>query len=271
MKTYGVRGWEEYPSYFPVLIPYVLDILDRFNLKITFFAVGRDIVPPENATFLKMVANEGHEIGNHSFNHEPWFRYYQRSRIQREILETEEYIFRNTGKRSVGFRGPGFSWSKDLFQALFDNGYIYDSTVLPTYLGPVARTYYFRGKTFGIEDNSKRKTILEFREGKWPIKPYYWKLPFNGKLLEIPISTIPLFKSPFHMSYLLFLGRVSIIFMMLYFRFALGMCLLTQTAPSFVIHPTDLLGIDQVPDMKFFPGMDLSSALKLRRLTAKSP
>ena len=36
----------------------------------------------------------------------------------------------------------------------------------------------------------------------------------------------------------------------------------TGTKPSFLLHPLDLLGGDQVPALSFFPGMDLSGAKK---------
>ena len=36
----------------------------------------------------------------------------------------------------------------------------------------------------------------------------------------------------------------------------------TGTEPSFLLHPLDVIGGDQVPELKFFPGMDVSSARK---------
>ena len=263
MKTHGDASCEDFPSYFDILIPYVLDILDRLNLKITFFIVGQDAALDKNKDALKFLTDRGHEVGNHSFNHEPWLQLYSKDRIKWEILETEEHIIRLIGQKPVGFRGPGFSWSKDLFEILFENGYLYDTTTLPTYLGPMARAYYFRNPNLTTEEKNKRKEILGFREGMRPVKPYYWKLPSGGKLLEIPVTTIPIIKTPFHMSYLLFLGRFSAFIMLLYLKIALIMCRLTGTEPSFVIHPTDLLGGDQVPDMGFFPGMDLPADYKV--------
>ena len=263
MKTHGNAGWEDFPSYFDILIPYVLDILDCLNFAITFFIVGKDAVLDKNKDALKFLANRGHDIGNHSFNHEPWLQLYSKDRIKWEILETEEHIIRLIGKKPVGFRGPGFSWSRDLFEVLFENGYLYDATTLPTYLGPMASAYYFHSPNLTTEEKNKRKEILGFGEGMRPVKPYYWKLPSGGKLLEIPVTTIPIIKTPFHMSYLLFLGRFSVFIMLLYLKIALTMCRLTRTEPSFVIHPTDLIGGDQVPDMKFFPGMDLTADYKL--------
>jgi hypothetical protein len=83
--------------------------------------------------------------------------------------------------------------------------------------------------------------------------------------LEIPVTTMPICKIPFHLSYLLYLSRVSPQLMSLYLKSALNLCRLTGTEPSFLLHPLDLLGGDQAPELAFFPGMDLSSARKLEQ------
>ena len=59
---------------------------------------------------------------------------------------------------------------------------------------------------------------------------------------------------PFHLSYLLYLSRVSEAAMMAYLRIAITICRLTGTEPSFLLHPLDLLGGDQAPALRFFPG-----------------
>ena len=48
MKTHGDHGWDKYPTYLPVLIPYLFDLLDGLGLSITFFLVGLDVQREEN-------------------------------------------------------------------------------------------------------------------------------------------------------------------------------------------------------------------------------
>lgn len=56
----------------PEVTPFVLDILDKFNLKATFFCVGENVQKyPELYT---RVINLGHKTGNHTFNHLKGFR-----------------------------------------------------------------------------------------------------------------------------------------------------------------------------------------------------
>jgi peptidoglycan-N-acetylglucosamine deacetylase len=50
--------------------------------------------------------------------------------------------------------------------------------------------------------------------------------------------------------------------MLAYLRLALGICRATGTEPSFLLHPLDLLGGDQAPALRFFPGMDLTGRRK---------
>ena len=85
MKTHGDEGWEAFPSYLDVVVPRVLEILDEKQLKITFFVVGQDAAREENHPALRSIAEAGHEIGNHSFHHEPWLHLYSDEQIAEEF------------------------------------------------------------------------------------------------------------------------------------------------------------------------------------------
>jgi len=268
MKIHGNQGWEEYPSLFPIFIPHVLEILDDLNLKITFFIVGQDATLPQNRVYLKMIAQKGHEIGNHSFSHESWLQLYSREKIKNEIVSAEKQIIEATGQKPVGFRGPGFSWSPHLLSVLTERGYSYDSSTLPTYIGPLARMYYFYKSDLSREERKERSELFgKFKDGVRPLKPYFWDMGQSNKLLEIPVTTIPVLKIPFHLSYLLYLSRISKHLMMLYLKVALWLCQITKTAPCFLLHPLDLISGDKIPELSFFPGMDITSQKKVDLLT----
>lgn len=51
----------------------------------------------------------GHEIGNHSFNHEPWLHFCSEGDFESELEMAEAAIQEVTGVRVNGFRGPGYS------------------------------------------------------------------------------------------------------------------------------------------------------------------
>lgn len=263
MKIHGDGRWATRPSYLNVFVPYMLSILDRLQLKITFFIVGVDAASPENAAALRSIADAGHEVGNHSFEHEPWLHLYTREQLYREIEQADVAIESATGLKPVGFRGPGFSWCPELLSVLEERGHGFDASTLPTYLGPLARAYYFWTAKLTPEEREKRKELFgKFADGLRPVKPYYWNLKGGKRLLEMPVTTMPVFKTPFHFSYLCYLAKFSEPLMTAYLHTAIAACRVTGTEPSFLLHPLDVIGGDQVPELKFFPGMDVSSERK---------
>lgn len=265
MKIHGDEGWDKYPSYFDIFIPHILDVLDELDLKITFFIVGKDTETELNRNYLKMITDRGHEVGNHSYNHESWLQTYSYEKVEKEIIDAEEAIFNATGHRPQGFRGPGFSWSKDLLEVIKKRNYLYDASTLPTWLGPLARMYYFSKSDLPPEEKKARKELFgKFSEGFRSNKPYYHELKDNKKLLEIPVTTMPIFKIPFHLSYLVYLSGISDTLMKIYLSMAITFCKMTGTRPSYLLHPLDLIGGDKIQALAFFPGMNLTSEKKVK-------
>ena len=264
MKIHGDEGWDKYPSYLHIFVPHVLDVLDELNLKITFFIVGKDTESEDNNKYLRMITERGHEVGNHSYHHESWLQTYSYEKIEKEIREAEEAIEKVTGQRTTGFRGPGFSWSKDLLKVLESRGYKFDASTLPTYLGPLARMYYFKKSDLSKGEKKARKELFgKFSEGFRKLKPYKWDLGEGKSITEIPVTTMPVFKLPFHLSYLIYLGNISMPLMKLYLNTAIRMCKITNTPISFLLHPLDLIGGGQITQLAFFPGMNVSSGKKV--------
>jgi len=263
LKTHGDEGWELRPSYLATFIPYVLDVLEQEQLHITFFVVGADAAIPEHGLALQSLVQHGHELGNHSFEHDPWMARYDRSRIEDEIARTEAAILAATGRRPIGFRGPGYAWSEALLEILSGRGYLYDASTLPTYLGPLARAYYFRTTRLSEAERRERAQLFgRLADGLRPAGAYSWKLPNGRTLLELPVTTFPVIKVPFHLSYLMYISRFSERLMVGYLRAALLACRLAGTQPSFLLHPLDLIDAKQEPRLGFFPGMDVPARRK---------
>jgi peptidoglycan/xylan/chitin deacetylase (PgdA/CDA1 family) len=264
MRTHGDPAWRERPSYLPRFFSLVLDMLDELGLRITFFIVGFDAARPENAGWLREITERGHEVGNHSYEHECWLAEYDTCRIDADIARAEEAIHAATGQRPLGFRGPGFSWSRQLLHVLEQRGYKYDASTLPTFLAPLARLYFLRTATLTPEERRERAALFgSFRDGLRPIRPYRWAIDGRAGLLEIPVTTMPVVRIPFHLSYLVYLNRYSRALMAAYLSTAITACRLTGVEPSFLLHPLDLLGGDEVPRLEFFPGMDLPTRRKM--------
>jgi hypothetical protein len=263
LKVHGDAGWEAYPSYLARLVPRALDALDQLDLRITFFIVGRDAAQAPDRGVLRSLTGAGHEIGNHSYLHEPWLHRYTPAEVDAEIARAHGAIAASTVMVPSRFRGPGFSESPDLLEALAPRCSQYDASTLPTFIGPLARAYYVRTARLSPDERRDRVMLFgRFSEGFRPVRPYEWSLPSGKRLLEIPVTTMPGLRVPFHLTYLLYLARVSEPLMRTYLRTALAACRLAGIGPSFLLHPLDLLSGDEVPELRFFPGMDLPSERK---------
>jgi peptidoglycan-N-acetylglucosamine deacetylase len=266
LKIHGDSGWESFPSYLDTVVPRALAFLKDRGLSITFFIVGQDAVLEKNQAAIKAIATAGHEIGNHSFKHESWLHLYSEPEIEAEITQAEQILKQVTGQQPIGFRGPGYSCSATVLRVLARRGYQYDASTFPTFLGPLARAYYFMTTQLSKAEKEKRKALFGgFKDGFQPLKPYCWAME-QRHLIEIPVSTMPLVKIPIHFSYVLYLSVFSRSLALLYFRLALVLCRLTKTQPSLLLHPLDFLGCEDVPELAFFPGMSLPSRQKLATL-----
>ncbi|MCS7187906.1 MAG: polysaccharide deacetylase family protein [Armatimonadota bacterium] len=88
----------------PVYTPKILDTLRKYNVKATFFLIGKRVEQfPEIA---RRIVSEGHEVGNHTYSHpndlpkEDW------NKIGLEIDRCSEAIEQVTGVRPKFFRPP---------------------------------------------------------------------------------------------------------------------------------------------------------------------
>ncbi|MPQ42653.1 polysaccharide deacetylase family protein [Clostridium tarantellae] len=101
----------------------ILDILDKHNVKATFFVMGKWVIyPEENKEKLKEINKRGHEIGNHSFIH-PDFTKISKERAIKEIKETEDIISKEIGLKTELFRFPSGSYNEDKLRVSEELGY----------------------------------------------------------------------------------------------------------------------------------------------------
>ena len=268
LKTQGSQAWQDFPTYLPYAVPRILNFLRERDLKITVFVIGQDAVLEKNRAAIASIADAGHEIGNHSFNHEPWLHLYTPAELNEEFQKTEDGLQAITGERPIGFRGPGFSLSNEVLRTLMKRGYRYDGSTFPTYLGPLARAYTFFRSKLSKEQKSERKALFgSWRDGFRSNKPFEW-VDEDQRLLSLPVTTMPIFKVPIHGSYILFLAGFSKSLAKLYFWTALKLCRLMKVQPSFLMHPTDFLGCEDEPELDFFPGMKLKRDDKVDVMSA---
>lgn len=271
LKTQGDPSWQGFPSYLDYAVPRVMEFLDRRNLKITVFVIGQDAVLEKNREAIASIGKQGHELANHSFNHEPWLHLYSPNELVAEFEKTETAIREITGQKTVGFRGPGFSCSDQVLETMLSRGYLYDGSTFPTYLGPLARAYTFFKSKLTKQQKEERKALFgSWTDGFQSNHPFFWmdkERSGDRKLIEIPVTTMPIFKAPIHGSYVLYLAGYSTAIAKAYFATALKLCRWMGVEPSLLLHPLDFLGCDDEPDLGFFPAMNQPSKKKIQLMS----
>ncbi|MCA1020797.1 polysaccharide deacetylase family protein [Halobacillus litoralis] len=81
----------------------ILTLLDEYDAKGSFFMIGKRVsYYPETA---RMVAEEGHEIGNHTWDH-PRLARLSAEEVDEQILATQDVIKQAAGIETVGLRLP---------------------------------------------------------------------------------------------------------------------------------------------------------------------
>ena len=86
------------------ITPQVLDILDKYRAKATFFCIGKHI--EDNRELLKEIDKRGHLIGNHTYSHDRWFDLFSAKKMQTDIEKTNGLIFDSINKKTKLFRPP---------------------------------------------------------------------------------------------------------------------------------------------------------------------
>ncbi len=87
----------------PRQTPMILDLLDRYGIKATFFTVGINAYYYPDV--LASIAARGHEIGNHTYSH-PHVAHINQSVLENEIAKCEETVYQITDRRTKLFRPP---------------------------------------------------------------------------------------------------------------------------------------------------------------------
>ena len=263
LEYYGhqEKCWPD--PFFEKAIPRYLDLFQKYNIKATFFLIGKDCDVPEKAAIIKRIQDEGHEIANHTYSHPFGFRSLSAEQQLQEIVKGEEAIQRITGKSPRGFKAPGYDIDHHIIATLNERGYCYDSSMMPTFVYPfiMRMNNLFSG---GIRRTHGPKWYWAFA----PNKPYVpsttqewkngkgWK---NGKsseknfsrqnLLEVPSSVIPFFRLPFHATFALRLGSH-------YFKAAYALAQKRNAPLVYEFHAADLADTvtdDRLSHLKNYP------------------
>ena len=100
----------------------ILDTLDKYKCKATFFVVGDWVRKYPQS--LKKISDRGHEIGNHSYNHADYTKL-SAEEIVADLDKCDAEIEKVTGKRPYLMRAPSGGYNNTVVKAVEQSGRVY--------------------------------------------------------------------------------------------------------------------------------------------------
>ncbi|WP_026840887.1 XrtA system polysaccharide deacetylase [Citrifermentans bremense] len=160
------ENWDRYPLRVAGNVARLLDLLDEYQVKATFFVLGwvAERVPGT----VREIQARGHEVACHGYGHQLIFRI--GPQLFRDDIRRAKAVLEDiTGTAVRGYRAPTYSITREslwAFDLLLEEGFSFDSSVFPVY-----------HDTYGIPDA--------------PRFPYLVRRA-AGTLQEFPLTTLPL-------------------------------------------------------------------------------
>ena len=224
-------------------------VLDRYGAKATLFMVGHDFLQPANVDAIRTVADQGHEIANHSMHHPQGFRYLMPSEMEAEIAGMEDACLSVTGRRPIGFRSPGWNIGDQAAAILKRRGYLYDSSIHPTSLMPLFKfLHWWNTRSRSGGDRTAMGQLNYMFSPRHPYRSSIASLGSRGGdgIVELPVTVVPVVRLPFWATFLMASGLGA-------FRASLRALVATRTPVQFQFHLSDFVDFndreftDQVP------------------------
>lgn len=103
----------------------ILDLLDTFRIKATFFILGW--VAKKLPFLVKEISSRGHEVASHGFSHLLNYNLCHENLLD-DILTSKVILEDLVGKSVVGYRAPSFSITDEVLRVLSEAGFKYDSS-----------------------------------------------------------------------------------------------------------------------------------------------
>ncbi|OGP92876.1 MAG: hypothetical protein A2156_09950 [Deltaproteobacteria bacterium RBG_16_48_10] len=167
------------------VVPSILDLLNRYHVKATFFILGE--VASQFPSLVQQIHREGHEIGCHGVSHR-MLRDLGEEGFKKELEDFRTLMKKVLGGVQIkGFRAPTFSLNQTTQWALpilRDFGYLYDSSIFPKKL--------FWNPLYGVDDAPRYPYRISFKDlCKEDPKSPLWEFPAAiAKVggVDIPVS-----------------------------------------------------------------------------------
>jgi len=143
----------------------IITMFDDLNVQGTFFVLGG--TAERYPSIIDMIRDAGHEIASHGY-------YHGLNSIDTEFFREDIQKFKkNVYSHPKGFRFPNYTFQQDILDVLSDEGFLYDSSVVPSHNIPGW-----------------------YGDPHAPREPHFHKIGSNRSIMEFPISVLPYLRLP---------------------------------------------------------------------------
>lgn len=168
----GNEVWDTFSSRVDLNTRWILDTLDRFGFKATFFVLGW--VAQKHPEIVREIHQRGHEIASHSYWHKV-IQFQTPEQFRADTRMSLAILQDITGERVLGFRSSSASIADWVVEILAEEGLVYDSSLFPVMYHDVY------GK---LTDTDSSQPIEKLRNGLFEVK--FSSLSLAGR--ELPWS-----------------------------------------------------------------------------------
>lgn len=169
------RGqWYRFETRFEQNTRKALDLLDRYDIKATFFVLGW--IADQNPELVREVAQRGHEIASRGYYHRT-IRQMTPTEFREDLQRARTALERASGTRVIGYRAAhrlsatSDTWALDV---LAEEGYAYDSSFVPS----VRSTQQEPQLRFAHKHHCGEKEMWEFPVSTFKLGR--WMVPIAG-------------------------------------------------------------------------------------------
>jgi peptidoglycan-N-acetylglucosamine deacetylase len=259
LTFYGFETSSEHAdnAVYELALPRFAQLFKELDLRATFFVIGEHLNENPNRDVVRQLNKAGHEIANHTQTHPYKFSRLNHRQKRTEIEHAGEAIAGVTGERPVGFRAPGYDLDPEILETLWELGYTYDSSIMPSILNLplklfhsiVSRGWSFTGygsMALSLSPNCAHRLDRPTKCSRPP-----------GALWEIPVSCVPYLRLPFYSNFNLFTGDTV---------FQLSSALAAGQHCNYVFHAVEMLDPSEIdPRIHRHPNARLPLTRKIGR------
>jgi polysaccharide deacetylase family protein (PEP-CTERM system associated) len=125
------QDWDRYEGRVERNTYHILDVLDMYNTKATFFVLGW--IAERQPALIREIAHRGHEVASHGYMHQ---RIYTQTpeQFREETKRSKRLIEEIINESIIGYRAASYSiTNKSLWalEILVEEGFLYDSSIFP--------------------------------------------------------------------------------------------------------------------------------------------